>query len=158
METERIEYLRKNGRKKGKKKGVLWCGIDDSDPDSVMIGFTLCNSIDRFDYIEGKPVPGFGAEIAKKRADKWKNHTEYFVQKSYTQSQLYFDDDVDILMYKNPNPQEVVEVPPSIVDRLKTFIERCKRYYKDKDFPQWCENVIQNKAIDKNLLETEDFC
>jgi len=156
METEKIEYIRKNGRKNGRKKGVMWCGIDNNDPDSVMIGFTLCNSIDRFDYIENKPVPGFGAKIAKLRADKWKNHTEYFVQKSYTQKQLYFDDD-NILMYENPNPQEVVEIPPSIIKRLKVFIERCKRYYKDKDFPQWCENVVKGESYDTFLLSTIEF-
>jgi len=158
-EIERIEYLRKNGRRKGKKKGVLFCGIDPDDANSVILGFSVCNVIDRFDYINGQSEPGFGLNLAKVRAEKWKLHTDYFVQNSFTEEELYgsniddlTDDDEDrfsfLVLIENPNPQEIVEIPPSVLKRLKIFIERCKKYYKDKDFPEWVENVAKDNELE----------
>lgn len=148
MEVERIEYLRKSNRKQGKKKGVLWCGIDPDNADGVLVGFSLCHSIDEFDVkIRGKyreRVPGFGLSVAKERGDKWRFHSAYFVQNSYTEYELnVFDLDLPVL-YENPDPATIVEIPPSIEDRLRTFLVRCKKYYKDKMFPEWCEAILQN--------------
>lgn len=153
MEMSKIEYIRKNGRRSGggKKKGVLFCGIDPDDANSVMVGFSLCNSVDRFDYIKNKPVPGFGMETAKLRAEKWKLYIDYFVQKSYTESEL----NGDMIWYVNPNPQEVIEIPPSIVWRMKIFVQRCRRYYKDKDFPEWVEKLERGESYPMVLLEHE---
>ena len=151
METQRIEYIRKNGRRKGRKKGVLFCGIDPDDDQSVIIGFTLCHAIDRFDYIKDQRVEGFGLETAKLRADKWKFHTDYFVQKTFTEDEL----EDEVFMYKNPDNQSIVEVPPSVMVRLKTFIERCRKYYKDKDFPMWIQKIEQGESYpSENLVKT----
>ena len=165
MEMSRIEYLRKNGRKRGHKKGVLFCGIDLDNDQSVVLGFTLCHSIDRFDYINDQRVPGFGLETAKLRAEKWKFHTDYFIQNSHTEKEL----DSGVITYIiNPDNGSVVEIPPSIIDRLKTFIERCRKYYKDKEFPNWvkqfevCESYPKEKMMEcavvtKDSEEIEDW-
>lgn len=159
MEVQRIEYIRKNGRKKGRKKGVMWCGIDNDNPDNVLMGFSLCSALDQFDWIDGKHVPGFGLELAQKRGEKWADHTDYFVQKSYTEPMLC--DDEPEIYFKNPNSQAVVEIPPSIMDRLKTFIVRCKKYYKDKNFPLWVDKIANKDPYPEDELETysifEDF-
>lgn len=154
MEDNRVQYIRRNGRKKGRKKGVLFCGIDPEDNQSVMIGFTLCHTIDRFDYVGGVRQEGFGVEIARTRAEKWKFHTDYFVQKTYREDEieLGLDGEMDLFRYENPDKQTVVEIPPSVMAKMKGFIERCKRYYKDKDFPVWTEKILLDTPIDKNLL------
>ena len=152
MEQFRLEYIRKNNRSKGKKKGVLYCGIDPEDVNNVIVGFSLCNTVDRFDYIGGKPVKGFGLDTAKQRAEKWSLFTEYFVQKSWTEDEI--DDETHaLLMIKNPNPQQVVEIPPSVLAPLKRFIDRCRKYYKDKEFPEWVRKVEDDEPYPSEELE-----
>lgn len=156
METQRIEYIRKSGRRKGHKKGVLFCGVDPDDSNSVIMGFTLCHSIDRFDYINGQMFKGFGVDTAKQRAEKWKFHVEYFVQKTYTELDID-NEDVALMFIVNDNPQEIVEIPPSVMVRLKTFIERCRKYYKDKEFPVWIQNIEKGQPYPKDQLEIKEF-
>lgn len=153
---QKIEYIRKNNRKNGRKKGVLWAGIDPKNKDEVIIGFTLCHSIDRFDYINiTKKNKGFGLKTAKIRAEKWKWHDCYFIQKTYTEEQ--FVSNLDILKYINPNNKMCVEVAPSVLVKLKPFIERCRKYYKDKGFPEWIEKIENGKPIDPDSLKTEQI-
>ena len=170
MEYERIEYLRKNDRirtnpdtgkrgmvSRGVKKGVMVCRIDPDDHDAVIFGFSVCNSVDRFDYLNGIKEEGFGLELARNRAEKWSDHIGYFVQNSFSENEIW-DEDHDLLIYKNPNTQEIVEIPPSVIVRFRTFIQRCKRYYKDKDFPEWIEKIERNEPEDLDLIDiTEDF-
>ena len=33
--------------------------------------------------------------------------------------------------------KSIVKIPQSISDDLKRFIGRCKKYYKDKELPEW---------------------
>lgn len=154
MEAELIEYIRKNGRNKGRKKGVLFCGTNPNNPQGVVVGFTLCNSIDRFDYINGQPAKGFGLETAKSRAEKWANHTDFFVQNSFTE-EMIVSDDIDLLVFINPDKQKIVEIPPSVVGKMKIFLERCRRYYKDKVFPEWVEKFEKGDAYPKDCLAVE---
>ncbi len=155
MEQQRIEYIRKNGRQKGRKKGVLFCGIDPDDPQSVIMGFSLCHSVDRFDYISGQRMPGFGLDTAKLRAEKWRFHNAYFVQKSFPEAELIDGD--GLYKFVNPDSKQVVEVPPSVMVRLRTFIERCRKYYKDKDFPAWIEMIEKADPYPEDELEQEGF-
>ena len=156
---EIIEYIRKSGRKpkrddEGKivvkgngagrqKKGVLFCGIDPLNDDAVIIGFSLCSKLDDFDYVKGQHEPGFGLNLAKERAEKWSDYTGYFVQNSWTEDEI--DDGEDLIGFVNPDTKTVVEVPPSIIGPLKDFTKRCRRYFQDKEFPAWIENIELNK-------------
>jgi hypothetical protein len=177
MEQERIEYMRKNGgmsvklesddetdpkfvrRSKGEKRGVLFCGIHPDDEDSVIVGFSLCNRIDTFDVVSGERRKGFGLQMARDRALKWSNHTDYFVQVSWTENEI--DDTKNTLSYllnpnrldeDDPNYNElVVEVPPSVEKNLRRFIQRCKRYYQDKEFPVWAINLEDNMPYEGHL-------
>lgn len=155
---EKIEYIRKNNKKKGKgrKKGVLWAGIDPSDKEQVIIGFTLCHSIDTFDYINNsKKSKGFGLGTAKIRSEKWRFHNCYFVQKTYTEEQYKkgLAGEIEIFKYVNPEHKTCIEVPPSIMVKLKPFIKRCRKYYKDKRFPEWIQKIENNNPYTD--LETE---
>jgi hypothetical protein len=160
---EIIEYIRKNGRKpkrddnghiiiKGsgvgrQKKGVLFCGINPDNNDSVIIGFSLCSKRDKFDYIKGQYERGFGLNLANERAEEWSDYTGYFVQNSWTEKEIdkyYYKKEGDLLIYVNPDAKSIVEVPPSIIKTLKNFIKRCKRYFQDKEFPVWVEKIEQN--------------
>jgi len=163
MEVKRIEYIRKNDRfklvdgvkkmvSKGEKKGVLYCGVDPNDPNSVLVGFSLCNSLDEFDRIMGTPNKGFGLKMANSRAEKWRFHDDYFIQKSWPED-VFYDDEVNLMAIVNPNPQQVVEIPPSVTPRLKIFIQRCRKYYKDKEFPTWIEKFEKGIPYPEDLLE-----
>lgn len=159
MEFELIEYLRKSGRKpkrdddgkiiiKGKgtgrqKKGVLFCGVNPNDENSVIMGFSMCNKIDDFDYVNGQYEPGFGLNLAKERAEKWSSYTGFFVQNSWTEEEIEGPD--DLVAYVNPDTTCIVEIPPSIFDKLQVFIQRCKRYYQDKNFPEWVKKVENDR-------------
>lgn len=153
MEMFRIEYMRKNNRNRGKKKGVLYCGISTIDSANVDVGFSVCNTIDRFDYIDRKPCKGFGLDLAKQRAEKWSLFTEFFVQKSWTEDRI-MDETEELLLFKNPNTQQVVEIPPSVVAPLKRFIERCRKYYKDREFPEWVRKIENDEPYPTEELET----
>jgi hypothetical protein len=172
---DKIEYIRKNGGmsvkiesednseprfirvSKGEKKGVLFCGVHPEDPKSVVIGFSLCNKMDKFDVVNGKKRNGFGLEMATKRAVMWSNHIDYFIQRSWTEEQLFETEPLGYFV--NPNPKEVVEIPPSIAQQLQVFIERCKKYYKDKEFPVWTENIRMGKPYADSMdIEIYDFC
>jgi hypothetical protein len=151
---QKIEYIRKNNRRNGRKKGVLWAGVDPKNKDQVIIGFTLCHSIDRFDYINiNKKSKGFGLNTAKIRAEKWRFHNSYFIQKTYTEEE--FVSNLNILKYVNPNKM-CVEVAPSVLVKLKPFIERCRKYYKDKGFPEWIEKIEKNEPY-PDVLKTEQI-
>jgi len=162
---EIIEYVRKSGRKPkrdddGKiivvgagtgrqKKGVLFCAPDPKSQNGVMIGFSLCNKMDEFDYVKGQHEPGFGLDLAKARAEKWSDYSGYFVQNSWTQEDI--EDGTDLYSFVNPDPQNVVEIPPSIIQPLRNFIGRCKRYFQDRDFPEWIEQVERSEP--EEILE-----
>lgn len=91
-----IEYVRKNNRD---KKGVL-IAIKHDD-NKVVIGWSLCCSLDNFDKY-------FGQEIAYERGCK----------RFYDET--HFED-----------------IPPSITEKLDIFIDRCKKYFKECEFPKW---------------------
>lgn len=148
MEQHRIEYLRRGARQKGRKKGVLYCGIDPKYPTNVVMGFSMCHSIDRFDYVKKQRESGFGLRTATKRACKWRDHTDYFVQLSHTEGELELGD--ELFSFINPDVKSVIEIPPSVIAPLKKFIERCRSYYKDKDFPTWIEKI----QLDMDISET----
>ena len=184
---EIIEYVRKNGRRRNKetkskglvrgraKKGVLFCGIDPDDDQSVIIGFSLCHSTDRFDYVGGKrtlnketgkmvyvggeKVDGFGLETAKCRAEKWKFHTDYFVQKTFKESEMI--DACVVAKYSlmqiiNPDPKSIIDIPPSIMVHLKPFIKRCRSYFVDKEFPLWIRKIETEDSYPDSNLSYED--
>lgn len=144
---EIIEYVRKNGRKKGVKKGVLYCGLDPNDDNNVVVGFSMCCSIDKFDYTGNVHVPGFGLSIAKDRAWKWTNHVDYFVQNSFGEEMIE-DETLELNLKINPDSSQIVEIPPSLADKLKNFVERSMRYFKDKSFPEWTTQLINDAEYD----------
>ena len=91
-------------------------------------------------------------DLAIARAEKWANYSGYFVQTSWTEDDI--EDGEDLFKYENPNPREIVEVPPSIIKPFKKFIQRCKRYYQDKEFPEWIEAIESNKPVsDLDMIE-----
>jgi hypothetical protein len=169
MEIELIEYVRKSGRKpkrdedgkiivKGsgvgrQKKGVLYCTPNADFPDTVMVGFSLCSPLDTFDYVNGQHEPGFGLSLAKQRAEKWYDFTGYFVQNTWTEEMI--EDGDELLGFVNPDTKSIVEVPPSILKPLKDFIKRCRRYYQDKEFPVWIENIEKDQP--EQILESINY-
>jgi len=124
---EKIEYIRKKkwepGQKAaGHKKGVF-LAFSMPDQDTVYIGFSLCHKRDRYDYLNGVRTPGWGKVIAYMRAVKWnEKKTSWSFQKT--------EDSQDVL------------IPETIAPQLKSFLERCKIYYKDKSLPEWAEGIL----------------
>ena len=139
-----IEYLRKNGRKQGRKKGIMFCGIDPEEGNRTIIGFSVCHKTDRFDYMgcTEKKI-GHGLEMAKQRAYKWADYDNFFIQTSHHEDVIFLNE--DLFYYENPDPSNVVEIPPSVYPFLRKFIIRAKKYYKDKIFPVWAEDIADGE-------------
>lgn len=142
---DKIQYLRKKHSKKkgwhGKKKGVLVATPQD---DRLAIGFSMCHPTDKFDYIKDRKECGFGLKLAKRRALKMIDSSEYIVQNSYTKDnakELLDEDEDETRLYFESDTKSVVIVPPTVMRELKDFIHRCRLYYKDKIFPRWVEAV-----------------
>lgn len=95
-----IEYVRKNNRD---KKGVLIAVKHDDN--TVVIGWSLCCPLDKFDKY-------FGHEVAYERGCK-----------------RFYDD------------YHFEDVPPSIMEQLDNFVDRCKKYFKDCSFPAWTISI-----------------
>jgi len=126
-------------RTKGIKKGVLLAGINKEN--QLVIGYSLCHKSDLFDhiggewiaydnkkghikedYVGGQKRPGFGVELAAKRAELWKNKDTCVITGNEAKS------------FPSEN---IVFIPESIKDQMANFIFRCSLYYKDKTFPVW---------------------
>lgn len=118
MESELIQYVRKTTRKtatkgyitRGKKKGVLLATLHPENEHRVIVGFSLCHSNDKFDYVDGLHLNDWGKEIAYNRG------------------------------VKIADVSGTVKVPVTIQCLLPKFIRRCKSYYRDKKFPSWTSN------------------
>lgn len=120
-----------NGKRgRGKLKGVMVAYVPVGD-DVVRIGFSMCHPLDRWDHIRGVNTPGHGKYIASERADKWVGKTDAFVNRKVGGRSA-----VDPEMIKS-----CVIVPDTMYDSLKTFVGRCKKYYKDKRFPVWVDKL-----------------
>lgn len=130
-----IEYIKRKNkfqrtipgkRKDSVKAGVFVAGIDPQT-SALCVGFSLCHrQMDIFDVVLGKDsefkVPGFGIDIATKRALKWKDY-----QKSIFTSIPKSE------MKEHPN---TILIPSSLRKDGKVFIERCKRFYQNPKYPE----------------------
>lgn len=158
--NEKVEYFRKKGklvedqihkaddgqkilklgdgkRGRGPLKGVM-IAYTNGDDDIVRIGFSMCHSIDEWDHVDGVYQPGFGKYIASERSDKWVSKTKVTNHKT-VQSVIDvnggMDDAIkDIL-------KDTVVIPDSMYERFRAFVTRCRKYYKDKQFPEWVSNL-----------------
>ena len=122
-------YKNKKGKALGREQiGVMVAGTTDEDPESVTFGFSLCHiKHDRFDWI---PNAGggasrqkhFGRELAMTRAIKWGK--------------------------KNTNQF----IPYKIRDEAAAFINRAKRYYKDRTIMPWIEASISPPVLNADQV------
>lgn len=127
----------------GKKIGVLFAGIHPNAPGKVMVGFSLLHKNDKFDYVllgnkRPEHIPNFGKRIAAKRAYKWHAHV---------------DTASGYLPGEDSKNHKIVPIPHSIKEELVKFLDRCKRYYKDKALPGWAELLLANSR-DSNRNKT----
>ena len=84
-----------------------------TEDDQIAIGYSLCHKTDRFDYIH--------------RHIKAKGFGRKLAEERAAKWSKY----------------ELVKVPGSIKSDLDKFICRCKKFYKDRKFVPWVENLIQ---------------
>jgi len=116
------------------RTGVMFADVlPNRWPEKVIIGFSLCNlKYDRWDHINGRYQKGFGVNVAFNRACKW----------------MEIEDDAAKSM-KYTSLSEAV--PDTMKKPLISFIERCSKYYQDKDLPYWAKDLCGLISI----LETE---
>lgn len=137
LESPLVEYIkrrRKVGRKQKvgtiQKVGVLVAGFVP-ELNKVVVGFTLCSKLDKWDWIKtgkGKEkVHGFGKDVATKRAIKWNSYGD-----------------------KPIGSKQNVIIPESILKELSVFVLRCKSYYKDKK--QLSDWTLSNRDIGRQIL------
>ncbi|MHA1816143.1 MAG: hypothetical protein ACTSX1_09075 [Candidatus Heimdallarchaeaceae archaeon] len=117
-----------NKRTRGIKKGVLIAFKVPEKGGKLCVGFSLCHPRDRFDYKKGIRSPGLGKEFATLKALKNADNVEYVICNSSGDRQI---------------SKSYVKIPKSIWPNLVKFIARCKKYYKDSEFPPWAERLVQ---------------
>lgn len=144
--NEKVEYFRKRGkisrdqihtspngdkilklggtRGKGPLKGVM-IAYTNGDDTLVRIGFSMCHSFDKWDHVEGIHTPGFGKWIATQRGEKWASKERSILSRDVGVSHL----------------SNAVIIPDSMYESFKKFVDRCKKYFKDKQFPEWIEDL-----------------
>jgi hypothetical protein len=135
LEKPMIEFIkrtnkkqkRENGEKKDLvKSGVLVAGIDPTT-SSICVGFSLCHrQMDEFDVVKTQSkkvkIPGFGVDVAFKRALKWKLYQEaMFVSTPRT------------TIKQMPG---IIFIPASLEKDGKDFIQRCIKYYQNPKYPE----------------------
>ena len=162
--TEKVEYFRKKGkiigdqiltdpdngdrvfvpddgsgrRAKGTPKGVMIAYVPEGE-SVVRIGFSMCHPTDRWDYVDGAHVPGWGKQIASERGEKWMMKTNVHRFKDVGDFLRQYGV-CDVGLQKHL--KESVIVPDSMLESLTSFISRCQRYYKDKLFPAWANKLV----------------
>lgn len=104
-----------------RRVGVLYAKLNEVG--KICIGFSVChNTKDRFDYIRGMiHKPGHGVNMASERAERWADRN-------------YYEPLPDLF---DPDFNDVVRIPMMIHVQLKEFIDRCIRYYKERELPRW---------------------
>ena len=74
--------------------GVMIAGLDVKQPTSVCIGFSLCHPNDKYDYVKVEDVtihsPGFGKNLATRRAFDWNGRVKGEVPPSILKSFIKF--------------------------------------------------------------------
>ena len=106
------------------RTGVMYATVlPNKWPDRVIIGWSLCNlKFDKWDHTRYKYEKRFGVTMAYNRAEKW----------------MEIEDKAPISMKYTTLSDEV---PDSIRKDLKAFIERCSKYYQDKELPYWAKDL-----------------
>jgi len=91
--------------------GAFVAGIDPHDPNRIVIGCSLCHKSDREKYRDDLAI-----KIAEGKALKWSTLAP----------------DVESVEY---------EIPYTMLRQMPKFISRCRRYYKDRHFPEWATKI-----------------
>ena len=108
----KLEKSRSGKHVFGKKKiGMLVAGIHPEEKDKVVVGFSLCHK--KYDQFD---------KIGFKKVPGHGKH-------------------MAAIRAVRWNDAEYIDIPPSIHDDLCKFVERCKKYYKDKDLVTWVDNL-----------------
>ena len=115
----KLQKNRKGTQVLSKQKiGVMVAGPTKDNPNEITFGFSLCNPLDKYDWItnhkqnnSSMPIKNFGRNLAVKRAIKWANNkTSPFI-------------------------------PYKIRTEVNNFIIRAEKYYKDRTIPIWLKNI-----------------
>jgi len=106
----RVTYIRKKIRRKvindqpiyysqGEKRGVMISFINPNDPNMICMGWSICNSIDKWDHVNGVKVKNFGKNLAISRA------------------------------FKLIEPNRETHIPDTIFNLFYSFFENSQKYY-----------------------------
>ena len=110
--------------KKNEKIAVFVAGIIEDDPDRIGIGYAICNPHDLFDY-----------------------------NPSTLQREPGFGKNIATDRCVKWADKPVIYVPVKIQKQFKQFIERCKKYYKDKEMPAWYGSPFTSADTYENIEE-----
>ena len=142
----RIEYIRKGrGNQPRQKIGVMIACIDPTNPDMVLVGFSLCHQgFDKFDKLAKGMIDqkNFGKKLAHRRALKFRDCAEAVI----------YSDKIE------ENFSETVYIPATVHESLAKFVLDSYKYFKDKLFPVWVENYFpkpEEKGIEDETITGE---
>lgn len=117
----------------------------------IQIGFSFCNHYagDRYDYVKGKRMKGFGLKAALNRSTKWNDYAGFIIGPPAGKDSIWKE-------------IEAVFIPHFAAGYLYEFLLRCDRYYRflgDKlKYPEWvsrfkseCTYIKKEKKDDRSF-------
>jgi len=169
LENELVLYIRDR-----KKKPVGLLLAYGNDEGEVCIGFSLCqprktkviqvNGESKRISIGDKFDRKVGQSLARNRAARWKDYNRFVVvgQRHQFRSKEEFYRNIDMKTNKHRESvkfsglkenEELMKVPHHqtvVIDEtinryVLDFIDRCKRYFKNKNLPKWAETLLSGK-------------
>jgi len=140
-----VQYIRRGRR----RIGVMCADVYSEDKTKAVVGFSLCHGkLDKFDYVDGQKVTGWGIAMAWERAQKW---ADYQYVKTYGITNIPLDTIAGADAAGIWIPE--VKIPDTVILPLQTFIGRCRMYFKDKDLPDWIHYKVPHKDQIREAME-----
>lgn len=133
------EFIHCIRKKNGRRRGYMLARTNGA---VLSIGFSLCDGKDRF-------TGSKGLEIARIRANRYKDRGEYIIASSSTK------------ISKTNGSGDIVVIPPTIVPGLADFIFLCtqKKYFGDYRLPSWAERLLRDNITIGDVFDyAVDIC
>jgi len=110
-----------------KQIGVMIAGIRPEQPDTVLVGYSLCHRNDKYNCPGGIKRHDFDKILAAQRAIKW-----------------------------NTDDSNIPHIPYSLRKPFGKFMNRCRTYYKDKTLTSWIHYVDYDHYEPPAVKKVED--
>ena len=113
-----VNVIHEKPKIKNEKIGVFVAGINPENPDQIVVGYSLCSPIDTFD-----------------------------IDPSTKEKRPGFGKEIALSRSVRWAERDAIYVPVKLQKKFNKFLDRCAKYYKDKNLPPWEANDFISKEI-----------